>query len=115
MSKPAKLEQSAASPHRDPGPYVVTDAREFLMIMTDDAQLAAIVGGARLPIAERAWRRAYPGETVTDLPRKSVAGLLADGLIRRPAPEAEAAKLDAAHAEALKMDAALAKSTKEAS
>ncbi len=79
-----------ASPLRDKGPYIVTGVAAPLIIVTDDAQLAALIKGATIPLADRKTRYAVEGEIVTDLPTVSVAGLLADGRIKKAPKEASA-------------------------
>lgn len=74
----------APSKLRDPNAYVVTDVRDELMWMADDAQLAAHAKGERRPLAERKFARARPGETVKNLPATSVPGLLAARWIVKP-------------------------------
>lgn len=81
---PAKL--------RAPGKYRVTDVREYIKYPSDDAQLARMLKGENLG-DEVKWRRAFTGQTVTDVPAVSVAQLLADGWIVE-ASSAPAAKDD---------------------
>lgn len=71
-------------PIRDAASYVVTDMRDELMWMADDAELAGLMRGEKKAIAERKWKRAQPGETVKGLPAMSVASLLAKRWIVKP-------------------------------
>ncbi len=91
-----KAKDEKGQPLRDPGPYIVTDKRDVLIIMTSDAQVEAILGGAGIPRGERKMREDKPGVWVTDLPAVSVPGLLAKGWIRRPT-KAEQAAADEKH------------------
>lgn len=75
--------KAPAKPLRDPAAYVVTDLREGIYIMTDDAQLAAVLSGADVPLAGRAMKFYPSGSTVTGIPTVSVAEMLASGIIRK--------------------------------
>lgn len=69
---------------RDPNAYVVTDMRDEIAWMSDDAQLAAWAKGERRERSERKWKTAKPGETVKGLPATSTPWMLADGWIVKP-------------------------------
>lgn len=92
MSDPVKAQpkDKAVKPDaiRDATPYIVTHVAAPLTIMTDDAQLRAMLAGGKIPLVERDRRLAQAGEVVTDLPAISVPLLLAAGKIR-PMPSAE--------------------------
>lgn len=91
VAKPAPAatepKPAGSKPLRDPAPYVVTDVRQELVWMSDDAQLAAWTKGERLPLSSRRMARALPGETVKGLPAVSVPGLLASRWIVKPGSE----------------------------
>lgn len=78
----------ASADLRDRKPYRVTAVRDGLYIVTDDDQLARMIAGERIPPHARKVRYAPTGAIVTDLPAKSVPGLLAAGWIE-PAPSAD--------------------------
>lgn len=65
----------------DAGSYTVTDVRDELIWVVDETQLASILAGSKVALADRKVKRAKPGETVTGLPAVSIKGLLADGWI----------------------------------
>jgi hypothetical protein len=82
--QPTQPTTAKAPALRDKGPYIVTGVASPLIIVTDDAQLAALLKGAKIPLVDRQTRYAYEGDIVTDLPAVSVPGLLASGRIVRP-------------------------------
>jgi len=81
----------AAKALRDPAAYVVTDARTAIMVPTDDKQLADLLSGAEIPLSARKMAEFASGAVVRGIPAVSVAGMLADGIIRK-ADADEAAK-----------------------
>lgn len=88
---PAKAEAKAPA-LRDPRTFRVVNARPdsvrpnadgvlgpILWVPTDDAQLARLNAGEKIPLAEVAVRAYTEGDTVTGVPARDVADLLADG------------------------------------
>ena len=91
MPKGTATAKPVTKGQRDSTPYVVTDVRSAIMVPTDDGQLAALLNGADIPLSERRMAEYKSGAVVRGIPTVSVAGMLADGIIRK-ADADEAAK-----------------------
>ena len=93
--KTAKPKPKAAPKKlRDERAFRVTGVRDRILYPADDAQLARLVNGDKVPRAERKMKVARTGDVVDDLPATSVPWLLDRGWIEpaKAAPKPKASK-----------------------